>query len=287
MERLIKEFLSYLEKVATSNTFTAYRIDLKQFAQFCSGQGVTLEELNKALFLAYRDWLKRKKYSDLTIARRFAALRSFFNYLTAEGILRTNPLEGMMPPSRVAKVQPQILTIGEIAELLEMPSRSSRPEAIRDLAIMELLYSTGLRVTELVNLDVEMVSLAPENPYIRIIHRGGTRQISIPSRAIQALQKYLEEVRPEWLVEKTERALFLNRWGGRLTRVGVWLIIQEYVKKAGLEGRVSPKTLRASFIVHQLASGISPLELHQRLGYAIPEITSRYERYRKILQAKD
>ena len=121
-----------------------------------------------------------------------------------------------------------------------------------------------------------MINLAPEIPYIRVTHRGETRQIPIPPPTSQALRQYVDEVRPRWLGEKEEKALFLNRWGGRLTRAGAWLILQGYAKKAELEGKVTPKTLRSSFAAHQLESGVPLEELQQRLGHAYPGTTSRY-----------
>jgi len=278
MKELIEKFLDYLEKVATRNTVLAYKVDLGQFDRFLRSypKGVTLEEGDQRTIIDYFNSLKRARYSNSSINRKFAALKSFFNYLTAKGILKVNPIEEMVYPERVGKVRPQILTIEEIAELLEMPGRSSKPEATRDSAMMELLYGTGVQVTELISLDINIVNLDPSSPYIKVKHDGKERVIPIPPRAVQALSQYLKEVRPIFVGEKIEKALFLNLRGERITRQGFWVKLRKYAKQVGLEGKVTPRTLRHSFAAHQLESGMPLKELQQRLGHAYPETTSKY-----------
>ena len=271
MEGLIKGFLGYLRRAgAADNTIIGYRSDLNLFIKFLSAQfrRIEIREINGKIISGYLDDLKRRRFSEATISRKFAAFKSFFSYLIDEGVIETNPLEGMMSPGREAKARPQILTSEEIAKLLDMLGRFSTPRAIRNQAMLELLYATGIRATELISLDVNMINLDPENPYIKVEHNSKRRTIPIPSRVVQPLQKYLEKVRSRWLGDKEEKALFLNVWGDRLTRQSAWLITKKCAEQAELKDKVSPEILRSSFIFHQSASGMSPEELQKLLGHA-------------------
>ncbi len=279
MKELIEEFLSFLktERAAAENTVSSYRGDLRQFSSFCSNQSLTA--VTPEILQDYQNWLKRKGFVSSTIARKFASLRSFFNYLTAEGIIKGNPAEKVAIPQNDTRTISRLLTNEEIKRLLEIPAKLSTPKAIRDLAILELILGTGIRANELASLNVEMVNLDPENPYLSVDKKGKVRKIPIPSQTAEDLQQYLKEVRPALAIYHPKaQALFLNqsrwRWGERLTRQGVWIIIRGCARAAGLEGKVTPETLRHSFAARQLALGVSLKKLQELLGHTFPYTTS-------------
>lgn len=284
MEGLIEEFLSFLYRRGNAgNTILSYGADLKQFAQFCLSEKKSLAQLDQEIIRGFLNWLEGNFYAPVSLNRKLAVLRSFLNWLEMEGKIEENPTKGIPAFQSVGRPL-QTLTAGEIERLLEIPARSLKPVAIRDLAIMEVFLSTGLRVSELVELDVGMINLDPENPEVQVTSKGRRRQIPIPLEVAQDLGQYLDKVRPIWVGKKTEKALFVNQKGEGLTRQGVWLILRERAKAAGLKGRINPRTLRHSFAAQQLASGASQEKLQQLLGYTPPYTILRLTRR---LQAKD
>jgi integrase/recombinase XerD len=205
-----------------------------------------------------------------------AAIRSFFGFLAAEGILANNPTEGLASP-RVGKMLPKAITPNEVDELLEQPCKRSTPEAKRDRAMLELLYATGMRVTELVSLEVSSVNVDGKNPSVRCTGKGAKeRIIPIHEQANEALTEYLTEARPLVVRNKNEKALFVNRRGDRLTRQGFWLILKGYAKAANLRDDVTPHTLRHSFATHMLRGGMPLRHVQEMLGHANISTTQVY-----------
>jgi integrase/recombinase XerD len=220
--------------------------------------------------------LKSQSYAEATVARKVAAVKSFFSFLQAEGKLKANPTEQLASP-KVGKMLPKPLSVQEIDELLEQPARRSTPEAKRDRAMLELMYATGLRVTELVSLDVSDVQLEGDKPYVRLLGKGNReRQIPLLDQPVQELSEYIRFARPRLVGERNETALFVNRRGERLTRQGFWLILKGYALEAGIRGRVTPHTLRHSFATHMLRGGMDIHKVQELLGHANISTTQVY-----------
>jgi integrase/recombinase XerD len=280
METHLTTFLDFLsaEKGASSNTIAAYRNDLEQLAEYLKarGDGSRWEKVDRMLIQDFILDLKERKYAETTVARKVAAIRSFFGFLAAEGILTDNPTEGLASP-RVGKMLPKAITPNEVDELLEQPCKRSTPEARRDRAMLELLYATGMRVTELVSLDLENISVDGKNPFVRCTGKGAKeRVIPIHEQATEAVAAYQTDARPLLVRNKNEKALFVNRRGERLTRQGFWLILKGYAKAANLRDDVTPHTLRHSFATHMLRGGMPLRHVQEMLGHANISTTQVY-----------
>ena len=280
MENHVTTFLDFLsaEKGASSNTIAAYRNDLEQLGEYLkgSGNGRSWEKVDRMLIQDFILNLKQRKYAETTVARKVAAIRSFFGFLAAEGILADNPTEGLASP-RVGKMLPKAITPNEVDELLEQPCKRATPEARRDRAMLELLYATGMRVTELVSLDLTNISVDGKNPFVRCTGKGAKeRVIPIHEQATEALVEYVNEARPLVVRNKNEKALFVNRRGERLTRQGFWLILKGYAKAANLRDNVTPHTLRHSFATHMLRGGMPLRHVQEMLGHANISTTQVY-----------
>ena len=276
----IEQFMEYLtvEKGASGNTTAAYRNDLQQLADYIS-ENVTAEDskwgaITRPIIQDFIINMKARGYSETSVARKVAALRSFFIFLSAEGIIPKNPADGLSSP-RVGKALPKAISLNEVDELLEQPARRGTPEAKRDRAMLELLYATGMRVTELMSLDLENLSLGGQ-PFVRCLGKNAKeRSIPIHEQAVEALHIYLDEARPV-LARPEEPGLFVNRRGERLTRQGFWLILKAYAKAAGLGRDVTPHTLRHSFATHMLKGGMSLRSVQEMLGHANISTTQVY-----------
>ncbi|MCH8814308.1 MAG: site-specific tyrosine recombinase XerD [Chloroflexi bacterium] len=280
MRQALDNFLSFLatEKGASANTIAAYKNDLQQLADFIGtkGMGDNWATMDRSMIQDFILDLKERGYSETSVARKVAAVRSFFAFQTAEGIVTTNPTEGLASP-RVGKTLPKAITPNEVDELLEQPSRRGTPEAKRDRAMLEILYATGMRVTELVSLDVENLNLDRRSPYVRCLGKGAKeRTIPIHDQATGALIDYLEESRPSLVRNGTQSALFLNRRGERLTRQGFWLILKGYARSANLGEGITPHTLRHSFATHMLRGGMPLRNVQEMLGHANISTTQVY-----------
>jgi integrase/recombinase XerD len=277
----INDFLEFLsvEKSASGNTIAAYRNDLTQLESFVAnsnGTHIKWQAVPQQVIVDYILFLKGKSYAEATVARKVAAVKSFFAYLQAEGKLGSNPAESLASP-KVGRSLPKPLTVQEIDELLEQPSRRSTPEAKRDRAMLELMYATGLRVTELVSLDVGDAYLDVPKPYVRLVGKGNReRQIPLLEQPCQEVSEYIRFARPRLVGERNESALFVNRRGERLTRQGFWLILKAYARDAGIDGRVTPHTLRHSFATHMLRGGMDIHKVQELLGHANISTTQVY-----------
>jgi integrase/recombinase XerD len=213
MDTFINDFLEFLsvEKGASGNTIAAYRNDLGQLEDFLAakknGSGISWSHIGQNEVLEYILHLKGQTYRDATVARKVAAVKSFFSYLQAEGDIKTNPTEQLASP-KVGKSLPKPLTVQEVDELLEQPARRNTPEAKRDRAMLELMYATGLRVTELVSLDLADVQLEGEKPYVRLVGKGNReRQIPLLDQPVQEVREYIQFARPRLVGERSETAM--------------------------------------------------------------------------------
>lgn len=280
MEDQIHEFLRVLQinKGYSRNTIEAYRNDLTQFMNFALNERPTLSHwgrVDKPLLLAFILHLKERGYTPSSVARKVAVLKSFYHHLVETKLVETDPTATLGSP-KVEKRLPEVLSSEEIGRLLAAPAAHSTPKGLRDRAILELLFATGMRVTELVSLDVHDVNLQNKT-----VHCGGQgskrRVIPIHNQAVAVLEQYLLRGRPA-LANENERALFVNPHGERLTRQGLWLIIKEYVREANITTPVTPHTLRHSFAVHLLNRGEDMASVQRLLGHASIATTQMYAR---------
>lgn len=282
MRTEINNFLNYLsvEKGFSENTIVAYRNDLNQLAYFAEGETARNEvtpswaNFTRQGMLSYLLNLKERGYADTTAARKVAAAKSFFGFLVAEGNIRTDPTENMSSPS-VGKILPKPISISQVRQLLEQPAKLSTAEAKRDRVMLELLYASGMRISELVSLN--MGDVDTKGGYVRCFGKGNKeRIIPIYEQVAQAVTKYIEETRPRLARGKNDPALFLNPRGERLTRQGFWQKLKEYAKSANLSAQVSPHTLRHSFATHMLSGGADLRSVQELLGHANISTTQVY-----------
>ena len=282
MEEQLLAFLSHLEKKYrySENTVAAYRNDLGQFLEYVEGRaGSRLTDwaaVSEEVIASYLDFMKHKDqpYASSTIARKVAAIKSFYNYLTAEGIVDENPTIDIDSP-KVKKRLPQTLTFSEVERLLEAPAGGDTPKNLRDITLLKVLYETGMRVTEVVSIQLEDVDL-DHATLSSPTRQGDAREIPLEEETQALLVKYLAQGRPQLVKDQSERALFLNHRGEKLTRQGLWLIIKGYARQAGLNTEVTPHTLRHSFAVHRLSKGSKLEEIQRLLGHANISTTQIY-----------
>ncbi len=282
MREEIESFLNYLgvEKGFSENTIFAYRNDLYQLAgsaeKEATKQGLVPSWANfsRQGMLSYMLDLKERGYASTTIARKVAATRSFFSFMVAEGIIKTNPTENLSSPS-VGKSLPKPISISQVRQLLNQPAKLPTLEAKRDKAMLELLYASGMRISELVSLNLGDVDM--EGGYVRCFGKGHKeRVIPIYEQAAMAVKEYTEETRPKLAHSKEGPALFLNPRGERLTRQGFWQKLKEYAKSANLGTQISPHTLRHSFATHMLSGGADLRAVQELLGHANISTTQVY-----------
>lgn len=282
MEEHLLAFLQYLEQEYqySENTVAAYRNDLSQFLEYVEGRsGSALTDWSTISTDVIEDYLafmkhKDQPYASSTIARKIAAIKSFFNYLAGQGVIETNPALEIDSP-KVKKRLPQTLSFEEVERLLGAPTEADSPKNLRDRALLKVLYATGMRVSEVVSLQLEDVDF--ENELILSPTRhGSTRSIPIDDDTRNLLSDYLEHGRPELARDVDERSLFLNHRGEKLTRQGLWLIIKGYARQADLETEVTPHTLRHSFASHRLSKGSKLEDIQRLLGHANISTTQIY-----------
>jgi len=282
VKEAIGSFLNYLavEKGFSENTIDAYRNDLHQLASFVEGEAARCGTIlpwagfDRQSMLSYLSDLKERRYAPTTVARKVAAIKSFFGFLVAEGILRDNPTRGVTSP-KVGKSLPKPISVSQVRLLLEQPAKLSTLEAKRDRAMLELLYATGMRVSELVSLN--LADIDTEGGYVRCFGKGHKeRLIPIHSQAARVLKEYLAEGRPHLTHDSEEKALFLNRRGERLTRQGFWQKLKGYAKSAELGTEITPHTLRHSFATHMLSGGADLRSVQELLGHANISTTQVY-----------
>jgi len=277
MKQDINVFLEHLatNKGCSENTVAAYHNDLSQLAEYIQAErskGIirTIDDLLKSYLLN----LRGKNYSTATTARKLASAKSFFKFMVDSGKLRENPIQNLVFP-QVSRRPPRLLSPSEYARLLAEAAKLSTPEAKRDVVMLELLYATGLRASELVSLNVKDIDL--EHSRVHCGRSDSRRQIPFDHHISQLLRNFLKNDRLDLLYNEKEEALFLNRRGGRLTRQGFWQIVKNYVSKAGLGPHVTPHTLRHSFAARKIRDGADLRSVQQALGHAYISSTRVYQ----------
>lgn len=281
MENQVRLFLDDLSKRrgCSANTVQAYRNDLTQLLNFVQIEKPYLAQwsrVDKPLLITFLSHLANREYTAASISRKVAVIKTFFHFLLHHRLISDDP-SAMLPAPHVEKKMPQILSLDEIARLLACPSRENSPKGLRDTAILELFYATGMRVSEIVSLDVADVDLK-ESAVVCSKSSSIKRTIPITPHAAEAIKTYLQHGRPIIPPALNEQALFLNPHGERLTRQGLWLIIKECVKQVGIKIPVTPNTLRHSFAVHLLNRGEDVARVQQLLGHTNAATTQAYVR---------
>ncbi len=270
----LKGYERYLteEKKASSNTLSSYLRDVGQYTRWLEGEGLAPEQAAQSDVEAYMRALSAKGKSVSTVTRSLASLKSFYTYLLGAGRVEVNPAKGLAP-AKVERKLPQILTSKEVELFLEQPEPSDA-KGCRDRAMLELLYATGIRVSELIGLDLDHLNLSAG--FIRCASRGRERIIPLYPAAVRALQDYVEHVRPQMIERPDEKALFVNLTGERKSRQGFWKSIKHYQEKAGIHKDITPHTLRHSFAAHLLENGADLRSIQEMLGHADISSTQIY-----------
>lgn len=275
-ERILKKYIDYIknDKGLTSNTLEAYIRDITQFKDYLVENDINdSAQVNKTIIITYLMYLQKGGKATSTISRNLASIRCFYQYLLNNNLIEEDPTYNLRSPKPERKV-PNILTKKEVDILLSQPSGNSF-KAIRDKAMLELLYATGIRVSEIIALNVDNLNL--ELGYLTLEDDGENgRVIPIGSVALEHLNRYLNKYRKEVLKDKKEKALFLNYNGNRLTRQGFWKIIKEYTKKSNIDKKITPHTLRHSFAVHLLQNGADIKTVQEMLGHSDISTTQIY-----------
>jgi integrase/recombinase XerC len=276
MDTLLERFLTFLRVGRNASPYTVknYGHDIGQFLDYCRTQGASsLEQVDRPLLRSYLSELDTAGYVKASIARRVAELRSFGDFLVREEILERNPFR-MVGAPRIPKRLPQYLTVSEVEMLLAVPDTST-PLGLRNRAIIEVLHAAGLRVSELVGLDVADVDLTQAQA--RVVGKGGKERIGLLGRpAVRAVRAYLKTGRPALLVGQPSDALWLNHRGGRLTVRGVALVLSRAGKQAGIRIPISPHVLRHTFATHLLDGGADLRVVQELLGHANLATTQVY-----------
>ncbi len=275
MEREVQEYISYLHNVkhTSNNTEMSYKRDLLKVCHFMQERGINSATAVKEQDLkAYIHVLEEQKLAAATVSRNIASIKAFFLYLFSEGKIQNDAALCLKAP-KIEKKMPEILTMGEVSALLEQANGDS-PKEIRDKAMLELLYATGIRVTELISLKVSDVNLPMHFIMCRDPHKE--RMIPFGTQAHDALERYLGDVRAEMVEDKSSEILFANCSGKPMSRQGFWKLIKFYAKKAGITADITPHTLRHSFAAHLVENGADLKSVQEMLGHSDISTTQIY-----------
>ncbi|WP_428845467.1 site-specific tyrosine recombinase XerD [Azotosporobacter soli] len=276
MANYVEEFIHYLavERGLAQNTLESYGRDLQQFHVYLKNSNLELlRDSSRNIILNYLNTLQAKGRAVSTISRNLAAIKSFYQYLVRQRYLEKDPAANLESP-KLEKKLPKILTVGEVEELLKQPN-NFMPGGIRDKAMLELLYATGIRVSELISLNSADINL--DMGYIKCYGRGSKeRVVPLGSIAAKCVQEYITKGRPKLVRTYDELALFVNHHGNRLTRQGFWKIIKKYAQEANITKDITPHTLRHSFATHLLENGADLRSVQEMLGHADISTTQIY-----------
>ena len=272
---LIQAYENYLTKVkrSSANTIASYMRDIRQFSEWLSREKVQILDVVQLNISDYLTYLQEQGKSGATASRSLASLKNFYAYVVTAGFLEESPVTAEIHVERGEKKLPKILTGKEVELLLAQPSCTDA-KGFRDKAMLELMYATGIRVTELIELDVDDVNL--ELGIVKCSSAKKTRSIPLYPAALKALSAYLRDVRPGMISDASETALFVNVSGGRMSRQGFWKILKHYQAKAGIEKEITPHTLRHSFAVHLLENGADLGSLQELMGHSDISSTQMY-----------
>ena len=277
MEKQVKLFLEFLqnEKKLSDNTLQSYKRDIIQYQNYLEENGINYAKVSKEDIKAYLNYLKQIGKKPSTISRNLASIRSFYQFSIRNKKIKNDPTEDVQSP-KIEKRVPSVLTAQEVELLLEQP-KDVDLKGTRDKAMLEFAYATGMRVTEIINLNIEDANL--EGEYV--ICRVGSKQRNIPlgSLSLKALKEYIDEARPILIRNEKEKALFVNVNGQRLTRQGFWKIVKYYKEQAHITKDITPHVLRHSFATHLLQNGADLEAIQTMLGHSDISSTQVYMQF--------
>ena len=278
MEKQLKQFYKFLEvdKKVSNNTLQSYKRDLKQFSEYLDEKGIKYNKVTEQDIKEYLEHLSEEEgKKPSTISRTIASIRAFYQYEVKNKKTMQNPTENIQSP-KIEKRTPCILTSQEVELLLEQP-KDVDLKGTRDKAMLEFAYATGMRVTEIISLNVSDVNL--EESYVVCHSREKQRNIPLGSLSLKALKEYMEEARPVLIKNENEKALFVNINGQRLTRQGFWKIVKYYKEQAHITKDITPHVLRHSFATHLLQNGADLKAIQTMLGHSDISSTQVYMQF--------
>lgn len=274
MKDFLRQYLNHLtvEKGLSPNTLDSYARDLESYLQFLAGKGIVIpEDVTRQVIVGFLESLQSRDYSATSIKRKVSAIKGFHKFLVREGLTQNLPSAELATP-KIPRRLPKTLTVSQIENLLSCP-QGNAPVALRDRALLETLYGSGMRVSELTTLDTGDVDFI--RGFVRCFGKGSKeRLVPLGSFALEALAEYIRKGRPDLLKRYTEQALFVNARGKRLSRKGAWLLVKKYAEQAGL--KLHPHSLRHSFATHLLEGGADLRAVQEMLGHASISTTQIY-----------
>lgn len=291
MEKQVKLFLDFLkdDKKLSDNTLQSYRRDIEQYEKYVSDNKINYLKVTEETILEYMEYLREENKKESTISRSLASIRSFYQYLIRVKKIKKDPTMTIESP-KINKRTPNILTSKEVELLLDQP-KDVDLKGTRDKAMLEFAYATGMRVTEMISLDIDDVKL--DEGYVVCRGRSKSRNIPLGSMSLKALKEYIDDARPYLIRDESEEALFVNVNGTRLTRQGFWKIVKYYKEQAHIEKDITPHVLRHSFATHLLQNGADLKAIQTMLGHSDISSTQVYmqfqdpgikNEYKKLIQ---
>lgn len=275
MEQEILGFITYLHNVKKKslNTELSYKRDLSKMQDYLIGRGVrNVSDVTPSILADYVTYLNENGFAAATVSRSVASIKAFFHYMLSEGIIKSDP-STMLKAPKIEKKLPEVLTTEEVVRLLDQPKGDS-PKEIRDKAMLELLYATGIRVTELMNLKISDVNM--QLNFISCNDGNRSRVVPFGKAAKTSLQNYLDGAREALVEDQTSNVLFANCSGQQMSRQGFWKLIKHYAKKAGINADITPHTLRHSFAAHLVENGADLHAVQEMLGHSDISTTQIY-----------
>lgn len=277
MEKQVKLFLDFLkdDKKLSDNTLQSYRRDIEQYEKYVSDNRINYLKATEDTILEYMEYLREENKKESTISRSLASIRSFYQYLIRVKKIKKDPTMTIESP-KINKRVPNILTSKEVELLLDQP-KDVDLKGTRDKAMLEFAYATGMRVTEMISLDIDDVKI--EEGYVVCRNRNKSRNIPLGSMSLKALKEYIEDARPYLIRDENEEALFVNVNGTRLTRQGFWKIVKYYKEQAHIDKEITPHVLRHSFATHLLQNGADLKAIQTMLGHSDISSTQVYMQF--------
>ena len=277
MEKQVKLFLDFLkdDKKLSDNTLQSYRRDIEQYEKYVSDNKINYLKVTEETILEYMEYLREENKKESTISRSLASIRSFYQYLIRVKKIKKDPTMTIESP-KINKRTPNILTSKEVELLLDQP-KDVDLKGTRDKAMLEFAYATGMRVTEMISLDIDDVKL--DEGYVVCRGRSKSRNIPLGSMSLKALKEYIDDARPYLIRDESEEALFVNVNGTRLTRQGFWKIVKYYKEQAHIEKDITPHVLRHSFATHLLQNGADLKAIQTMLGHSDISSTQVYKQF--------
>ena len=277
MEKQVKLFLDFLkdDKKLSDNTLQSYRRDIEQYEKYVSDNKINYLKVTEETILEYMEYLREENKKESTISRSLASIRSFYQYLIRVKKIKKDPTMTIESP-KINKRTPNILTSKEVELLLDQP-KDVDLKGTRDKAMLEFAYATGMRVTEMISLDIDDVKL--DEGYVVCRGRSKSRNIPLGSMSLKALKEYIDDARPYLIRDESEEALFVNVNGTRLTRQGFWKIVKYYKEQAHIEKDITTHVLRHSFATHLLQNGADLKAIQTMLGHSDISSTQVYMQF--------